>query len=419
MPGRQFYVVATHDLQREIMNDKRADKPIEVYGKFNTPGYPAGLFTRRTKDPVWKTSRKCAAPSFSRKEVGRMNSVCNKHLRHWITERLEGTFLARDEPFDPSKEMTFLTFSTILEAGFEYVPTPEECDAYIQNLSTYLKEFGLKQLANPFRRPFGWFFQGYRDAMKAETRNISFRNKIVEHYRANPNKSTNNTLIKMLTENETIKNDRSQIVAEIGTFIAGGFDTTGYTLSTTLTLIAKHPDIARKIRIAQSELDDPLNEVSNYLGCVIKESRRYLSVAAMGTSRQFDTVTKFGGYDIPANSILLLPQMLPHRDGDVYGPDPDSFRPERWLQQVQDTGGREEEEEEKLKSLMNSSLITFATGNRNCVGQALAVSELESVLPHLLTKYEFTIEKEGSLEHFLTLKYSGTLLKAKKIAEKE
>jgi len=329
-----------------------------------------------------------------------------------------GTFISRNEPFDPSKEMTFLTFCTIMEAGFEYVPTEDEYETYHKNISTYLKEFGLRQLANPFRRPFGWFFKGYRDAIKSVTDNYAFLHKVVRHYRDNPNKSPNNTLIKLLTENETIGNDDNQLASEIGVFVAGGFDTTGYTLSTTLTLIAKHPEIGRKIRIAQAELEDPQKQVSVYLSCVLKESRRLLSVAAMGTSRQFDAPTKFGGYDIPPGSILLMPQMLPHRDAEIYGPDPDTFRPERWLAEEESSSSSSSSlaKENKSKS-MAASLITFATGNRNCVGQALALSELDSVLPYLLTKYEFSIEKEGELDYFLTLKYVGTLLKAKKIEE--
>ena len=108
----------------------------------------------------------------------------------------------------------------------------------------------------------------------------------------------------------------------------------------------------------------------------------------------------------------------------VYGPDPDTFRPERWLAPRADKEGSSSSNlgttvavtTTKSKS-MNESLMTFATGNRNCLGQALAVSELESVLPYLFTKYEFSVEKEGELDYFLTLKYVGALLKAKKIEE--
>jgi cytochrome P450 len=156
LPGG-VYVVAGADLQRQVMKDKRADKPTAIYGKFDTPGYPATIFTRQTQDPMWKVTRKCAAPAFSKTEVNRMNAVCSKHVELWMEERLEGIFIAEDKGFDPSKEMTRLTFSTVFEAGFEYVPTHDEFDRYTHNLNTYIKEFGFRQVANPLRRPFGWF----------------------------------------------------------------------------------------------------------------------------------------------------------------------------------------------------------------------------------------------------------------------
>jgi cytochrome P450 len=64
---------------------------------------------------------------------------------------------------------------------------------------------------------------------------------------------------------------------------------------------------------------------------------------------------------------------------------------------------------------IKESLISFATGPRNCIGQPLAIAELESVLPKLLSTYEFTLEEPGQLEYFLTLKYKGCRLKASKV----
>lgn len=117
----------------------------------------------------------------------------------------------------------------------------------------------------------------------------------------------------------------------MGTFIAGGYDTTGYTLSTTLVLLAQHPEIATKVQTAQSQLGP--GEISDYLRCVIKESRRLVPVAATGGSRQFaDPEVQLGSYDIPAGAVLLLPHLLSHRNKNVFGPDVDVFRPERWLE---------------------------------------------------------------------------------------
>jgi cytochrome P450 len=410
IPGG-LYVVATGELQREVLNNVEADKPLAIYGKFDHPHYPPSIFSRQTKDPLWKVARKGSAPAFSRNQVDRMLSVCQKHLEAWIESYLEPS-IQNGQSFDPSREMTFLTFETIMEAAFEYPQVSRErFDKYTHDLEIYLKEFGFKQVANPLRRYFGWFLPSYRQAIKAGHDNFAFLKSVVADYKSqksNPSEngcpfSTNGsaktcTIIELVLNNEGIPDDNHRI-QEMLIFVAAGFDTTGYTLSTTLILMAKHPEIASKVRQAQSQMESPATQVSEYLACVIKESRRFLSVGALVSSRQFERAVTLGDYEIPAGATLLMPQMLSHRDESVYG-DPDVFRPERWI----DAAPQIEE-----------SLISFAAGPRNCIGQPLAIAELESVLPKLLSTYEFTLEEPGRLEYFLTLKYKGCRLKASKV----
>lgn len=396
LPWAGAYVVADAMLQRQVFSDHRAEKPPFIYRAFAVPGHPEGIFTRKTADPLWKSVRKGTAPAFSKKEVGRMDAVCTKHVEKWIEERLE-PFIENNETFDPSLEMTFMTFSTIIEAAFEHDVTYEEFERYAQNAETFLLEFGFRHIANPLRRQFGWFFSGYRKAIEASRENYFFLEKVLDDYRMNSHKSESNTIIKLILQ---ATDSDSYALSEMGTFVAGGFDTSGFTLSTTLVLLAKHPDVVAKARREQQKVEP--GQISEYLRCVIKESRRLLSVAAMGASRQYSFPVKLGPYRIPAGAAILMPQILPHRDATVYAPDPDDFRPERWLHAT---------------DAMNEYLLSFAAGPRNCIGQALALAELESVLPRLVMAYDFKVEEEGRLEYFLTLKFRGTRLRATKVSK--
>ena len=74
---------------------------------------------------------------------------------------------------------------------------------------------------------------------------------------------------------------------------------------------------------------------------------------------------------IPKGSVFSMPQIVPNYDASVYD-EPDEFRPERWLNATEE---------------MKKSLLTFALGKRNCIGQSLATTELRSALPVLLSKY--------------------------------
>lgn len=59
-----------------------------------------------------------------------------------------------------------------------------------------------------------------------------------------------------------------------------------------------------------------------------------------------------------------------HRDADIYGPDCEKFRPERWLEKFTAS--------DKAK-LMEECLGSFGFGSRICLGKNLAMMEISRV----------------------------------------
>jgi cytochrome P450 len=57
--------------------------------------------------------------------------------------------------------------------------------------------------------------------------------------------------------------------------------------------------------------------------------------------------------------------------------------------------------------------MPFSMGNRNCVGQSLAMAELESVLPYILSRFEIQLIEEGEPDFFLTLKVANAKIHLK------
>ena len=86
---------------------------------------------------------------------------------------------------------------------------------------------------------------------------------------------------------------------------------------------------------------------------------------------------------------------------EKYFEDPDTFNPDRWL---------------SATGTMKSAIMPFSLGNRDCIGQRLANAELDYCVPYLFSNYKFEIVEKGDPDYFLTWKYSGTKLKATKIA---
>jgi len=284
-----------------------------------------------------------------------------------------------------------------MESAFEYVPTQLEYTELVHDLECCLREFSFKQSTNPLRAALSRIIPEGRIAYKAAASVRGFCQKVLDAYRANPNKSPQNTLIKLTEENEDLVSDEQKI-SELSTYIIAGHDTTGYSLSTALVLLAKHPYVAEKVR--ESLPERPATKPSEYLQYVMTECNRLIPVAATGSIRKAGRDFCFGTSTdkvyVSKGAILFLPQILPNRDASVFE-DPDKFYPERW---------------ESATKEMKESILMFSLGKRNCIGQSLATAELNSVLPRLLSEYKFEIEIPGELDYFLTLKFAGTQLKA-------
>ena len=392
------YVVGDTDLVLKILHDKTTDKPEALYSVFSKiTGGLSNIFTSTNND-YWKLVRKSTAHAFSKNEVGRMISIAKDTADEWMKELDQ--MIAKDQSFDPAMAMTKVTFDVILSAAFEYTPKPQEYDDFVESLEICLREFSYKQSTNPLRATFGMFIPEVRQAMREAEKVQAFARHLLEHYRANPNKSSNNTLIRLICENPGFPSDRHRI-GEIVTFLVAGHDTTGYSISNTLILLAKHPDIARKLRTELNKVTDP-KEWSNvdYYRFVMKESTRCLPVAATGSIRITGRDFKYKEQVIPKGANVFMPQYVPYQNGTIFK-DPDAFNPDRWM---------------NATKAMNETLIPFSMGNRNCVGQALAKAEMDALIPLLVTKFDFIIEEEGSPDYFLTLKIAGAKLKAKRVS---
>jgi len=194
-------------------------------------------------------------------------------------------------------------------------------------------------------------------------------------------------------------------------YVFDSHDTTGYSLANTLTLLAKHPACQTKLReeLVKHRGPNADNDAKNisaddcdYFRHVIKESMRVMPVAAGGSGRTTakEYISPDGSNKVfPAGAICFVNQYLTNHNEAVFE-NPDAFYPERW-----------ENPNEEMKFAMSP----FALGSRACPGQPLAMAEINSVLPRLLTRYSFELVDEGKKEYFLTLKYQGTRLKAKKL----
>ena len=76
-----------------------------------------------------------------------------------------------------------------------------------------------------------------------------------------------------------------------------------------------------------------------------------------------------GGHRIPAGTFIGLNSWGTQLD-EVFGGDPEAFRPERWLTQDQ----------EQLRAMYDTHHLIFGHGSTKCLGMPIAMMELNKMI---------------------------------------
>ncbi|MGP2440866.1 cytochrome P450 [Streptomyces sp. JW3] len=163
-----------------------------------------------------------------------------------------------------------------------------------------------------------------------------------------------------LTEREV----RDQLV----TLLLTGVESTAMCLASVFALLADHPEAERPL---VEELDTVLD------GCSVpgpEELARLVRTRAVVTetlrlrppgwlfTRLTTRAAELGGHRLPRGAtVLYSPYLLHHRDESF--PEPDRFRPERWLPGAPAAAGA------------GGALLPFAAGSRKCIGDTFAMAE--------------------------------------------
>jgi cytochrome P450 len=110
-------------------------------------------------------------------------------------------------------------------------------------------------------------------------------------------------------------------------------------------------------------------ESSEYLDAVIKETLRVRPVVTE-VFRSPSKSTEVGGYLFTAGTQMAVSIMLVQYDPKLYSPDPQAFRPERFLEGAPEP----------------YTWVPFGGGVRRCIGAAFAQLEMKVVISRILTR---------------------------------
>lgn len=192
-------------------------------------------------------------------------------------------------------------------------------------------------------------------------------------------------LLQVRYEDGAFLTDR-EVRDELVVMLMAGHETTGTALAWAFERILSLPDVERRIR---QELDAVVGSDSltaahlpqlEYLDAVIKESLRNRPIMPVGGARLTRRAFEMGGFMIPSGTILVNAMYLLHRRPELY-PEPDAFRPERFL----------------LKRTIDPYEWTpFGGGMRRCLGYAFALFEMKTIVATVLSRVRLRIENANA-----------------------
>jgi len=175
--------------------------------------------------------------------------------------------------------------------------------------------------------------------------------------------------------------DESELMYIIRDLIAAGFETSSTLLQWAMVFMANDLKMQKRL---QDEIDAnvprerlaSLSDKSNlrYLEASIIELFRITGVVPLTAQHMTLAPSKVAGYDIPADAQVLVNIYAAHRNPEDW-PEPDVFRPERFL-------------DERMTIVNKERVIPFSFGKRSCFGELLARQEVYLFLAAILQNYD-------------------------------
>lgn len=323
----------------------------------------------------WRRQRRMAQPAFHKSRTNDYGStmleIAQAHIRDW----------RGGEERNIAQEMNALTLDIAVRTLFG-TTLPGEARK-VGTAMTFLMRYSVRRQRIPFRIPEKWPTPANRRA----TRELEFIDSLVfrmiSERRAEGNSNHHNDLLALLMA--AMDEDGSQMTPqqlhdEAMTLFLAGHETTAQMLSWTWYALSENP-------AAEARLHEELHGVLGgrpagaadfprlpYLQAVMNEVLRLYPPAYI-LAREAVEPCEIGGYKLSVGSTVVLSQWITQRD-PRYFDDPDAFRPERWLDGLENR-------------LPPGAYFPFGDGPRRCIGQGFALLEAAIVTATLAQKFSF------------------------------
>lgn len=327
---------------------------------------------------LWRARRRLAAPLFQPK---RITGYVDTMVAH--AERLAASY-GRDETRDVHRDFMSLTLAITAKAllGDDIGPESRRIEAIVNLALGHIttRMFRLSQHLIPAWVPTAEQHRFHRALHELDELIYG----VLTRCRTSP--EADHLLAHLCRASGEPLSDRDLRDEIVGMLVAG-YETTGLALTFSAYELARHPEAAARVR-------DELQRVAPgrhlragdlpqlvWTDAVVKEALR-LYPPSYAVSRKVRKTFELATYTIPQGSIVSVNSYAMQRNPRWF-PDPDVFRPERWL---------------APDKLPRGAYLPFGEGPRLCIGHHFALAECKVALATLLREHVLSLEPGHTLE---------------------
>lgn len=205
-----------------------------------------------------------------------------------------------------------------------------------------------------------------------------------------------------------------ELMSELSLFVFAGTDTTGHQIAWAMMWISENKEVQHKVYNelkAQGLAGAGARKVEysdlaklTYLKMLIMEIMRLTPAAQGRLARKIRQDMNVMGYRLPKGTMVGGSVLAQNRAPWLWK-DPEVFKPERWEKGDEEVGTGQS----KVRG-GGKELWSFGVGVRDCVGQRLAMMELQMVIAILLSRFTFELDpRMGGLDGALKQSYNAVV----------
>ncbi len=338
-----------------------------------------GLLT--SEEPEHRQMRRIVQPAFHRGRIAAYARAMLAHATRWCEER------SAEERVEMHAAMSELTLRIASETLFG-VDAGERASEVRAALRATMESYpsGIGPLGQ-LRSRLG-FLSATRRFNEARSRLDTIVYGLIAQRRANAEQGGDALSLLIAAEDaeDGYRPTDRQVRDEALTLFLAGHETTANALIWTWYLLARHPEVERRLHEEVDAADfsrDPIELAASleFTRRVFRESMRLYPPAWIFGREARERITLVGGYDVEAGTTVLISPLVLHRSLDLF-PQPERFDPDRWVR----------------TEVPPFAYVPFGGGARRCIGEEFAWTEGVLVLARLARAFRFALCEKGVLE---------------------